>query len=327
MSAKKQIDWASVDWAKSNPQIAKALGLHRGTVHKMRPRYEGKAKKPTAIVDPLMLLASQAKARKAPAKPAPSAKKAARVPLIMWASDVHFPEEDPHAWACFLARVADAQPSEIILGGDILEMESASSHGGVARPASLVEEIEYARAKLTELRGLVPDARITFLEGNHEQRLQRTVVKMLPTFEGSLALRDLLGLGELDIEWHPYGQTVHRGRLGFTHGWWTPLHHAAKHIRECSTSVMYGHSHRPQSFHIGSGTGHVRGAYGMPCLRTLDAEWCNGRPHGWAHGWGEVYVDEASGRYNAYTVIVVDGCAIVDGKQYSGRRSTGGKAA
>jgi len=237
---------------------------------------------------------------------------------IIWASDVHFPEEDPVAWSCFLARAADAQPDEIILGGDIMEMESASRHGGVAQPAQLVEEIEYTRTKLAELRALCPDAHILYLEGNHETRLGRAVVEALPTFEGALSLPSLLSLDEMRIEWHAFGRVVRRGKCGFVHGKYTNVHHAQKHLTAFGESLVYGHTHRPQATHMASPHG-VRGAYGMPCLRTLEPEWMVGAPTGWVHGWGEVWIDEPSGHYNCYTVIVIDGRALVDGRLYTGR--------
>jgi predicted phosphodiesterase len=233
---------------------------------------------------------------------------------VAWISDVHFPEEDPRVWRGFVDFCADLQPAEIILGGDILELESCSSHGGVARPAHLIEEITYARARLDELQAAAPSSKITFLEGNHEDRLNRIVVNMLPTLDGALDLPSLLQLKERGIAWHKFGHVVRRGSVAFVHGWWSPQHHAAKMLRELGESVVYGHTHRSQMFCKGGPRG-PRAAYGMPCARDLDAPWMKGRPSGWTQGWGLVELDDA-GRYQVHVIHAVDGRAIFAGRRY-----------
>jgi predicted phosphodiesterase len=239
----------------------------------------------------------------------------ARVSAIAHICDVHVPDHDPALWASFLAWCRDEKPGEVMIGGDFLELESCSQHGGVARPSMLVEDIEAGRQALRDLRTANPRARMTYLEGNHETRLRRRVVSDAPELDGALDLPSMLHLDRLHIDWHPYGEVVRRGKLGFTHGWWTPEHHAAKHLREVGTSIAYGHTHRPQVYTRGAANGDVRGAFGMPCMRKLDADWLDGKPSGWMQGFGVHYV-RPDGRFSPYMVLAVGGAFVWGGKVY-----------
>ena len=216
----------------------------------------------------------------------PRASDGPRVAIVC--SDVHIPEHDPVAWGRFIDCVRDAQPDDVVLAGDILELESCSQHGGVAQPALFVEEIQAARRELERVREAAPRASITYLEGNHETRLSRLTVARVPTIQGALDIPTQLDLASLGIRWQREGDPLHLGRLSVVHGWWANKHHAAKHTEAMGCSVLYGHTHRPQ-FHIAGTRSGLRGGFGNGCLRTLDPGWMTGRPTGWMHGFSVVH--------------------------------------
>ena len=249
--------------------------------------------------------------------PQDAQRSAFRLRPIVGIFDVHVPDHDTRLWASFLAWCRDERPREVIIGGDFLEMESCSEHGGVARPAMFTEDIAAGRVALRQLRENNPDAVITYLEGNHETRLRRKVVNGIPELTGALTLPEELGLRELGIAWHPYGKIVRRGKLGFVHGWWCNDHHAAKHLRETGTSIAYGHTHRPQFYTRGDIDGSVKGAFGMPCMRSLSAEWLDGKPSGWMQGFGVFYLHGDEGHFSPYMVLAVDGKFVWNGRVYS----------
>lgn len=249
--------------------------------------------------------------------PAPAA--SSRIAPTLHLCDVHVPDHDVALWHSMLAWARAEKPCEVIIGGDFLELESCSQHGGVSRPALLLEDIDAGKLALGQLRKACPTAKITYLEGNHETRLRRSVVSNSPTLDKVLDLPSLLGLKALGIEWVPYGKVVMRGKLGFTHGWYTPDHHAKKHLQELSVSIAYGHTHRPQVYTRGAANGSVLGAFGMPCMRKLEADWLEGRPSGWMQGFGVIYV-RADGRFSPYMVLAVDGQFTWGGKVYGDNR-------
>lgn len=233
--------------------------------------------------------------------------------------DAHVPDHDKRLWASWLDWCRDEKPREVIIGGDFLDLESCSEHGGVARPALLTEEFDAGREALAEIRRANPRARLTWLEGNHETRLRRKVVNRLPDLDGAITIPRALELKKLGVSWHKYGDVVNRGKLGFTHGWWCNEHHAAKHLRKARQSIVYGHTHRPQIYVDGGADGSVAGAFGMPCMRKLSADWLDGQPTGWVGGFGVFYV-APSGRFTPYMVMAFEGAFVWGGKGYGPKK-------
>lgn len=231
--------------------------------------------------------------------------------------DVHVPDHDRALWRAFLKWCRDVKPDEIIIGGDFLELESCSSHGGNPRPPLLSEEITAGKAALRQLREANPRATLTYLEGNHEHRLSRHLSNGAPTLSGSLHLPDLLELRSFGCTWVDYGKVITRGKIGFTHGFWASDAHAKKHLSEYGHSIAYGHTHRPQVYTRGSLAGDVHGAFGMPCMRGLDAQWLHNRPCGWMQGFGVFYVLD-DGSFHPYTVLANRSRFVWNGKHYSG---------
>ena len=239
--------------------------------------------------------------------------------------DVHVPEADAFAFKAVLDFARDEQPDHIVIGGDFLELESCSQHGGNPNPRALVDEIKAGRKALQRLRDACPNAALTYLEGNHETRLNRIVSASIPSFDGALTVPNLLELDTLGCEWVPFRKlwtpTIDGtpGKLSYTHGEWSSLHHAKKHLDAYGVSVRYGHTHRPQTTSRGFADGRVLVAIGSPCLRTLAPSWAG--PHnGWLHGfgWDEFFAD---GRFTASNVVMADRCFAWRGKVYGNSES------
>lgn len=229
--------------------------------------------------------------------------------------DVHVPEHDPRAVEAFLAWAKHEQPDEIVIGGDFLELGSVSSHGGDPDPPHLVDELRPARELLRKIKSTCPDAKLVYLEGNHETRLTRWINDKAPGLAGALTLPVALGLEEMGIQWVPYGKTHKAGKLHFVHGFWCNDLHAKKHLLEYGSSVTYGHTHRPQIFTKGLVDGTVHGAFGMPCMRLLDAPYLNHKPSGWMQGFGIYYV-MPSGHFTPHMVLINRGSFVYGGRQY-----------
>ena len=130
--------------------------------------------------------------------------------LIVALGDTQFPFEEPAAWALTLLWLRDVRPSEVILTGDIIDAYSVSRFEKDPR-LSYSEEIQHTHDRLAELRAAVgPDAKVTFVPGNHELRHTRYVRNEAPQLVGLrdhasgrelLSLPHLLGLDFINIDW------------------------------------------------------------------------------------------------------------------------------
>jgi predicted phosphodiesterase len=224
--------------------------------------------------------------------------------------DVHVPDHDPTVWAAWLDWCRNNRPDVVVLGGDFMDVESMSSHGGNPDPPTLADEIRPAKACLREVRKANPDARIVYLEGNHETRFSRWIANNAKNLHGLVDLPALLGLEALGIEWLPEGKPLKLGKLRFIHGFSTVDAHAKKHFHDYGMrSVTYGHTHRPQIYTSGDIDGSVRGAFGMPCACRLEAPYLKNKPSGWMQGFGVYYV-RASGCFHVYQVLFSNGIAV-----------------
>lgn len=260
-----------------------------------------------------------------PARPEPE-RSAIRTIAIL--ADVHVPEHDRAAWRCALAILRDVRPGEVVLAGDFLELASVSQHGGGGDIAALDQDLAAGRAALAEVRDAIgPDAAITYLEGNHETRLQRFLSARAPSVAAALSIPDGLRLAEIGARWIPEAaQPIERDRLRIYHGHQDfpgrsiPIHHAARvaQLRGRRGSVLaYGHTHLPQT---ASGRGEdAPVAVGLGCLRSLDPSWLRGYPAGWQHGIGIAYL-RPGGACDLYSVRIQSGAAVYGGRLYGGAR-------
>lgn len=246
-----------------------------------------------------------------------------RMRTLVVLSDVHVPEHDRRVWATSMDLLKDIKPHEVVLLGDFLEMASVSMHGG-AELERLTDDFMAGKQALKEIREAVgADCRITYLEGNHESRLSRYLAAKAPSLVESLSCEMGLGLKEMDVEWVPEGkQPVSRGDLDLTHGHQDlrerPSKHHSSKMAEVygrpGRTVLYGHTHKPQTFTRPAVGGYVT-AVGMGCARTLTPGWLHGAQAGWVHQIAVVYITPA-GRVTIYPITFHHGQAVWNGTLY-----------
>ena len=258
------------------------------------------------------------KGRKRKVKPLlsmPSAPKGSvwRVAIL---SDVHVPDQDMPTWLAVLCWLRENQPDEIILLGDFGEFASMSMHGA-DDVASLRSDVEAVRQALEIIRSACPDSQILLFEGNHETRLKRTAMARLPAVASVLDLPTLLELDGLDVAWVPEANQLRRGGLRLVHGSLASTHSAKAHLDRYGYSVATGHVHRPQMFTSVDGEGELRVGYTLPCMRTLDPHWLNGRPSQWANGFATLDVDDR-GDWNLFSILIKGGRFRYHGEVYDG---------
>jgi len=238
--------------------------------------------------------------------------------VSLW--DVHAPDHFSAGWDTAMLWCQDNQPDEFILGGDFLELESASSYTTIDKP-SIDSDIENGRELLNDLRSVMPDAKGYYLQGNHETRLERYMASKAPhLFKALKTIPELLGLEELNIEWVPRlsdgkSTVLKRGDFHFVHGYWTSKHHAAKHLDVYGMNVAYGHKHNPQMYCQSSIEG-VRYAYAFPCMRTRSPDWMEGKPSNWVNGFGVTYFNSDWKASNYMVIMQDDGSFVWNGLEY-----------
>jgi hypothetical protein len=216
--------------------------------------------------------------------------------------DVHRPFHNQIVWDKLISIIKDLGNTltGIVISGDYLDLFTLGSYNanslGLLKDITLEEEYADGLKGIEELQeALHPDTSRVYIYGNHEDRYFREVNKNDNAKYGN-SLKDpieALKLKEYGYKvltnWKDDVYTV--GDLDITHGVYCNIHLAKKHLDMNGNSIMFGHSHRMQTFCSGDDTG-----YNIGCLIDLDSPYFNYMPRMqrklWTNGFSFVSVDE-----------------------------------
>jgi predicted phosphodiesterase len=235
-------------------------------------------------------------------------------------SDMHMPDNIP--LKPVFDYIRDVKPKTVILGGDIID-----ATGLHASESMRAEEIKMSWFKrdCALLKGLVADirkiakqAKIVFLEGNHEERYARLQAKFPDLFETSLDMRGYVkGLVDKFI---PYGKADSYHVISdcvFTHGNIFPDAHAKAYaLRYTPMKVVYGHLHHFQAYTTHRALVFERPRYSLTagCLSTTNPDWKRGASNQWVNGFVTFWTD---GKVTVPSPVLIEqGKFVIGGKVY-----------
>ena len=228
-------------------------------------------------------------------------------------------DEQPHwSWTLFKEFLRDFKPDILVDGGDHLDLPYISSFNKdkllLLEGKRLKKDFDLLNEELAELKGLTGE-RFLFLQGNHEERLERAVQKQ-PLLEGMVDLEANADFESLGIEYYPLNkQPVKIGKLHFMHGTRTGKYSANQHLMQYMGNVVFGHVHRFQSHYHGIPLRNDEmGANAVGCLCGKWPEWAKSPMH-WQNGFAVIYFDE-KGYFNFYPVIMTKKRFIFNGRVY-----------
>ncbi len=245
---------------------------------------------------------------------------------IIAVPDIQAPQHDPTAVTTALRIIKGEKPDEIVHIGDLIAFDSISRFPKRDREeARLTADKEIAVAnKILDRFDKATDgrAKVVYLEGNHERRLETFIIQnALALGEGfrGLTIQEQLHIDERGYKYvKTHEQPYVVGELGFIHGWYCNLYHAAKHVRQGGRNLIYGHTHDHQTY-TGAHLDHQepRMAMSIGCLCDFRQAYLESRPSNWIHGVAIIYVDEATGLFWPHFVPIINGVAVINGKKYS----------
>ena len=314
--------WQNEEWLEnqagiSNYELAKNYGGSESVYRKWRKRY--------GLSDSINKVDKKKKEPK-------SKRKDGDIERIVCLSDVHVPYHDEEAFHCALDYIKQTKPDEVIIGGDFLDMYSISKFAKIVTPAnSLLQEIAIAKQMLKELRKTVGDGtRITYIQGNHEFRMQTYLCNNAPELIGfdALSVPALLDLESLDIEYiESQTRTSYVIRSGVAIGHFNKVSkfsaYTAKALVEQNfSSVVQFHTHRLGEHYRTTPFSVYKGVEGG-CLCQLEPEYVDNPD--WQHG--IVVMERVVGgdRYNIVGVPIIEGKMLFNGKIYGGAKNENAK--
>lgn len=215
---------------------------------------------------------------------------------------VHVPFHNRPFFEAGLQLINDIQPEGLVLAGDIMDMNSLSSHdrGRVALPGvTLGWEYDEGNKALDALDAASDWKVKHYLWGNHEDRYHRYMSKVDNAKLGN-ALQsptDALNLHKrgyvVQENWKE--ATAYLGKhLEIIHGTFCNIHTAKKHIDAFRTSIMFFHTHRFQTYLEGN-----VGGFNMGWMGDADSQAFGyadkGQKSRWNNAFAIVHIDDQGG--------------------------------
>jgi UDP-2,3-diacylglucosamine pyrophosphatase LpxH len=219
--------------------------------------------------------------------------------------DSHGLHIDPLAEAAFLDDLRLLDPHEIVMLGDHLDCGGTFN----AHQRSYTNEMTESYADdckatnrfLNKIQKRAPRARIHYLEGNHEQHVERWAARNFQNHKDAVGLLDVFGpkavldLKRRGISYYQRSTqymglsipgTIKLGKCYFVHGISFAKHCAAVHLARFGANVVFGHVHRMQSVNERTVTSDGYGAWCPGTLAKLQPLYQHTAPTSWTHGYG-----------------------------------------
>jgi len=286
--------------ALTNKEIAKVVGCSEKTVLKYAGSYTTRTKSKTDFDD--------------------SAWEIQKTVLL---PDIHHPYYDKRTMDAVNEFIFDYDPDELVYMGDQLSLDCIS-YWNKNKPLlkegqRLIKDYHNFDNEILKVHENLTrqDIRRTFIIGNHEERIT-TYVEGNPELQGFLDIETNLNLYERGYKVVPFGKVHKVGKLYVMHGRYWNMYHAKKTVDVFEGNVVYAHVHNPQMFTkispIDAKGYHM--ATSLPCLCNIEPDYKKNAPNHWVNGFGIVEHLPATGFFNLYTIIIIEGSFMWNGKYY-----------
>lgn len=203
--------------------------------------------------------------------------------MLVW-GDTQFPFHEPRAIDILYQITRDLSPEILVCLGDIFDFYELSDYRSKEdKEPDLQETFDLSVAHLAKMVKLAEPSEAYFLAGNHEDRWHRFFDKAkrdsrfrqllkLPSIKRALTFEEVAGFSDLGYSYQPYMEGQHvlfEDKLLITHGDRTNKYAARSMLDRYGTSVIFGHTHRIQTFTRRDLRGQEAG-FNIGCLCDLD---------------------------------------------------------
>lgn len=246
--------------------------------------------------------------------------------------DVHGCHMDDKAVSAMLGDLEALQPKEVVIMGDFLSCDGfLAQHFTLAYVTqskyTYQEDCDAGNKLLDQIQMAAPGASYHYIEGNHEARIEKYCITAAQRSGAPDVSREaehirllygteyVLELKKRNIPLYRQGKFYHNlgipatiklGKCHFTHGITTSMNAAKVHVERFGGNVVFGHTHRADSYHIRTVGAGVIGAWSPGCLCELQPLYMHQTVSNWSHGYGLQLV-KSSGDFLHINVPIRDG--------------------
>lgn len=230
--------------------------------------------------------------------------------LIM--SDMHIPYHDKNSIEAAVKFGREFKPNIIHLNGDIADFYAISRHDKDPR-REMKQELDAVRQFLYWLRKAFPKAQILYKIGNHEDRMERFLVKNAPVFLGvpDFEVAELLKFRDMGIELVKSLQLVRFGKLPVYHGhelpqgMSSPVNPARGLWMRVQETCVAGHWHRVSEHTEKTGiSDKISSCWSLGCLCDMKPDYAS--VNRWSAGFATVETDKG-GEFEFHNKKIIQG--------------------
>ena len=227
-----------------------------------------------------------------------------------------------------LPYIEDFKPDEIVIGGDFVDLDAISQYSAHKRRSRGIAdvlketkaELDWGKKTLGMIRKAAgPRCKITFIIGNHEDRLQEFFFEYPQMANGLCGIEESLGLKGLGINAIQLGGNHRIGKVYFMHGEGYNGDLFTKNAAgKCRKNVRLFHHHTNQSYMITSeldGDDKIE-VKSVGCMCGMAPSYLKGQQNRWINSFlvGYVFPD---GNFQDFTVNIINGRFVApNGKVY-----------
>jgi len=233
-------------------------------------------------------------------------------------ADQHIPFHDKRAVAVAHKIAEAARPDVVWLMGDLLDFAPLSRfRDSDMYQHTVQDELDLAADYLSNLRGRVPNAKLKWILGNHDYRLDKYVQGGKLRSLRNLNLAKELHTQDLGIEFARPRCYLAHGQFVLKHGSRWGIEATKAELRDEGCSGASAHNHR-----AGLASHRVPGKkpnywHSVPCLCTLEPEWKkkDATASPWQHGLGVLRTE--SSLWDIDLIHIHKGKATWRGQEYT----------
>lgn len=215
-------------------------------------------------------------------------------------------------------------PYRVVIGGDFGDFYCVSDHDKDPRRIKRLDwELDDIKEGLRQVRQAAgPDAQIDYVEGNHENRLDRFLMRKAPELFGLCRYKDLVSFDKYAIRFHEYRKHISIGKLHVTHDVGNAgayAHYKAQALSQ--GNIVINHTHRIGYAVVGNvlGKPHVGAMFGhLSDTNQIDYAHRIQVARDWAYGFGYGYIDPKTENVHLVPAPIVGNQVIIHGKVIKG---------
>lgn len=195
------------------------------------------------------------------------------------------PTHNPEVMDVWLQMMKDVQPDIILFGGDMIDLPELSKYDPDSRHFldTIQQSIDGLYRYLSRVRADNPNARIVAMQGNHENRFNKTMIRnsmplfgvkpaCMPEEFATTSFPFFLRLKDLEIEYvsgYPAESFQVNDELRFVHGDMSKPNNALAYLQRDGMSTGYFHDHRTGLARKTFPNGRSIEAFGFGCQADI----------------------------------------------------------